>query len=486
MTTLTAAPDAAVIEAHGIDVIGEHERTSRPRHLFWPWFAGNVAVLNVAWGAYLLDYGIGFAQAAAATLLGAGLSFALVGIVSLAGQRGSAPTMVLSRAVFGRWGNVLPSVVSYLLLIGWETVLVSVGVLASGTIADLLGIGFGGVTQLVVFVVMVALVMGVGILGFTAVMQAQKWLGLLTTALTVVYIAATSDRVRFEVLIGQPSGPVAGVLGATVMVICGFGVGWTSVCADYSRYQPRDASRSHIVGWTTLGGSLPVVALIGYGLLLCGSDPALAEQLSSDPIGALATALPTWLLIPFWLVAMTGFVSGAILDLYSSGLALLTLGLPVQRWTAAAIDGVVMLLGTVYVVWIAADFLGPFEAFLIILGVPLAAWTGIFGADLIFRGRRGYDELDLDDVRSTGAVRWAPVLVMAATTVLGLGLVTSSLPWLAWSGFLLEPLGLGGRQGPWASSNIGVLVALVLSFVVSLPLTRHAHRRPSARAGWAA
>ena len=46
----------------------------------------------------------------------------------------------------------------------------------------------------------------------------------------------------------------------------------------------------------------------------------------------LTTILPTWYLVPFALVAVVGLVAGAILDIYSSGLALLTLGLRVQRW----------------------------------------------------------------------------------------------------------------------------------------------------------
>ncbi|MGE5287041.1 MAG: cytosine permease [Micromonosporaceae bacterium] len=38
-------------------------------------------------------------------------------------ERGSAPTMAASRAAFGVRGNALPAGVSYLLLVGWETVL---------------------------------------------------------------------------------------------------------------------------------------------------------------------------------------------------------------------------------------------------------------------------------------------------------------------------------------------------------------------------
>jgi hypothetical protein len=44
--------------------------------------------------------------------------------------------------------------------------------------------------------------------------------------------------------------------------------------------------------------------------------------------------------------------------------------------------------------------------------------------------------------------------------------------WLDWQGYLLEPFGLGGREGDWAYANLGVLLALALGFVVTLVGTR--------------
>ena len=65
-----------------------------------------------------------------------------------------------------------------------------------------------------------------------------------------------------------------------------------------------------------------------------------------------------------------------------------------------------LTLGTFYVVFVAEDFVGPFQSFLITLGVPLAAWAGIMIADLALR-KRDYDEEALFDppaatARSTG------------------------------------------------------------------------------------
>ena len=51
--------------------------------------------------------------------------------------------MVLSRAAFGVRGNRLPSALSWLLTVGWETVLVILATLATATVFNELGWGGG-------------------------------------------------------------------------------------------------------------------------------------------------------------------------------------------------------------------------------------------------------------------------------------------------------------------------------------------------------
>lgn len=47
----------AGIERNGINVIAESERKGRPADLFWPWFAANISVLGVSYGAFVLASG---------------------------------------------------------------------------------------------------------------------------------------------------------------------------------------------------------------------------------------------------------------------------------------------------------------------------------------------------------------------------------------------------------------------------------------------
>jgi purine-cytosine permease-like protein len=459
---------AFAVEANGLNVIDDADRKGRPRQLFWPWFGANVSVLGLSYGAFALGFGISFWQAVIAGVLGVTFSFLLCGLIALAGKRGSAPTLVLSRAAFGVRGNKLPSLVSWMLTVGWETVLTILATLATATVFERLGWGGGDLTKVIALVVVGTLIVVCGVLGFDLIMRAQTVITIVTGVLTVVYIALVADQVSWSTVTSLPAGSSQDVIGALVFLMTGFGLGWVNAAADYSRYLPRSASSRGVVGWTTFGSTIAPVVLLVFGLLLAGSSQDLSTAIASDPIGALAEALPTWFLVPFVIVAVLGLVGGAVLDIYSSGLALLSVGLPAPRYVAAFIDGLVMIAGTVYVVFFSSDtFLSQFQGFLITLGVPVASWCGIMLADIATR-RRDYADADLFDRRGRyGDIQWLPIATMVIATAIGWGLVTNSLAgWLTWQGYLLDPLGLGGKEGSWAFANLGVLFALVVSFLV--------------------
>jgi purine-cytosine permease-like protein len=465
------------IETNGINVITDAERKGHPRDLFWPWFAANISVLGLSYGAFLLAFGISFWQAVVVGVAGIIISFLLCGFIAIAGKRGSAPTMVLSRAAFGVRGNKLPTVISWLLTVGWETILMILAVLAIATVFGHLGWPSGTATKVIALIVVVGLTIFGGVMGFDLIMRMQTAITIITGVLTVVFIILVVGKIHWSAVSALPGGSAQALIGGLVFMMTGFGLGWVNVAADYSRYLPRRSSSAGVAGWTTFGGAVAPIVLLIFGLLLAGSSKALSTSIANDPIGALAVLLPTWFLIPFVIVAVLGLIGGAVLDIYSSGLALLSLGLRVPRYVAALIDGTVMTLGTIYVVFYAHNFFGQFEGFLITLGVPIAAWCGVMLADIALR-RRDYAEAELYNPSGRyGDIRWFPVGVVIISTVIGWGLVTNGLAsWLTWQGYLLGPFGLGGKSGAWAFANLGVLVALVVGFVAQWIYGRSAVR----------
>ena len=465
------------IETNGINVITDAERKGHPRDLFWPWFAANISVLGLSYGAFLLAFGISFWQAVVVGVAGIIISFLLCGFIAIAGKRGSAPTMVLSRAAFGVRGNKLPTAISWLLTVGWETILMILATLAIATVFGHLGWPSGTATKVIAMIVVVGLTIFGGVMGFDLIMRMQTAITIITGVLTVMFIILVAGKIHWSAVSALPGGSAQALIGGLVFMMTGFGLGWVNVAADYSRYLPRRSSSTGVAGWTTFGGAVAPIVLITFGLLLAGSSKALSTSIANDPIGALTVLLPTWFLIPFAIVAVLGLIGGAVLDIYSSGLALLSLGLRVPRYVAALIDGTVMTLGTIYVVFISGNFFGQFEGFLITLGVPIAAWCGVMLADIALR-RRDYAEAELYNPSGRyGDIRWFPVGVVIISTVIGWGLVTNGLAsWLTWQGYLLGPFGLGGKSGAWAFANLGVLVALVVGFVAQWIYGRSAVR----------
>jgi purine-cytosine permease-like protein len=379
--------------------------------------------------------------------------------------------MTLSRAAFGVKGNLLPGFLSYFVVVGWETVLVSLATLATGTVLDRATSIDRNVSLAIGFLIAASLTIFGGVLGHSVIMKLQRLITGVTVIATLTYIVLTLDEINWDSVFAIKAGSGAGLIGAIIFAITGIGLGWVNCAADYSRYLPRSVSSKSVFSWTVLGASIVPIALVIYGSALSGSSKELSDAIAMDPIGALTQLLPNWFLVPFALFAILGLVGGAILNLYSSGLTLISIGVKVKRPIAAGIDGTIMLFGTIYIVWFANDFFAPFQGFLITLGVPVAVWSAIFVADVVLR-QRDYVETDLfSETGRYGRVNPIAIGLVAIGSIVGWGFVTNTFAgWLSWQGYFMDAI--GGKEGQWAYANVGVIFALLIGFFGYLLLGR--------------
>ena len=269
MSAETVAPEAQPesdkvwsIETHGIDPIPESDRHGRPFDMFWIWCAANISILGIAYGTYLVSfYSLDFAQSVMAGIVGTILSFLLVGWISLAGMLGSAPTLVLSRAAFGYYGNAIVNAISYVSLVGWETVLVALATFAAEAVLDRLGVPTGKPTLAVCFVLIAAATIAIGLLGHATILKIATWFTWAFAALTVVFVLLEWSHLDWTKVSHLPSGSAINFLGGMSVIMAGLGIGWVNAAADYSRYLPRAASNRAVVGWTTFGASIaPIIS----------------------------------------------------------------------------------------------------------------------------------------------------------------------------------------------------------------------------------
>ena len=233
---------ALAVEEQGIDTISEDERKGTPASMFWPWFAANISMFAMSYGAWALGFGISFWQATIMTIIGVVVSFLLVGIISIAGKRGNAPTMVITRATFGVEGAKVPAALSWIATLGWEISLTTTAVLALSSTITKLGWGSGAAPKLITAIVVVGLVVVAGIFGYDLIMRCQQVITIVTGAITVGFFILGWGRIDFAAIGRIPSGSLPAMLGCCFFVMTGFGLGWVNIAADYSRYLPRKAS----------------------------------------------------------------------------------------------------------------------------------------------------------------------------------------------------------------------------------------------------
>src|SRR5260221_1891183 len=227
-----AGSHALQIEMNGINVITDSQRKGRPRDLFWPWFAANVSVLGLSYGSFVLGFGISFWQALGVGWAGIIISFLRCGSVAIAGKRGSTPTMVLSRAPCGVRGNKLQTVISWLLTVGWETVLMILATLAIATVFAHLGWGGGTATKVIAMIVVVALTIFGGVMGFDLIMRMQTVITIVTGVLTVMFIVLVAGKIHWSTVSALTGGSAQSLIGWLSVLMDRVLVGLGKLAAD--------------------------------------------------------------------------------------------------------------------------------------------------------------------------------------------------------------------------------------------------------------
>jgi cytosine/uracil/thiamine/allantoin permease len=102
--------------------------------------------------------------------------------------------------------------------------------------------------------------------------------------------------------------------------------------------------------------------------------------------------------------------------------------------------------------------------------VPIAVWSAIFVTDVLLR--KSYSETDLYSHNGRyGGWNVQSISIMAIGTFVGWGFVTNTFAsWLSWQGYFLNVV--GGKEGSWAYTNLGVFFALLIGFVGYFLLAR--------------
>ncbi|WP_309713290.1 cytosine permease [Pseudolysinimonas sp.] len=470
---------ALLVETAGPEPTALDLRAGRAARLFWLWFAANSSVVSLSLGAVLFGFGMSLRQTLVAILIGVALSFLPLGLVTLAGKWSGQPTMIVSRATFGIVGNGLPAVLAVVSRVFWGGALL--WMLATGVARVLVdaGLDAGLGEQVWTFVGLGAgfvLAFVVAIFGYGLIARVQLILSILTALLVVGVVALTFPRLDLAAAQGVDDGPWTLLVTGVVLVFSFVGLAWVHSSADVARYQRPDSDGGATMLWATFGATLPAFILVAWGALLAASDPLIADGLATNPVYTIAALLPLWYPAPLIAALSLGLLSGVVLTIYSGGFALQSLGVRARRSVTTAIAGVLVLAAAAALLFLVGDARAVIVDAATTIAVPIAAWAGIFGAEIMIRRRTFHANSLLRRGGVYPAVRWVNLIGLVVISAIGFGLTSAVLPGLDWQGYLLPFLGLA-EGDPLLTSDLGVLVALVLGILLPLVTAVPAIRR---------
>jgi NCS1 family nucleobase:cation symporter-1 len=427
------------------------------------WGNLGVSLLVLVAGALLVP-ALGLWAALAATLLGAVVGNALLGLAAVPAAATGVPAMVLYRAPLGVRGSLLPTVCNVVQNLGWATFELFVIATAATAISQRV-FGVGG--RPVWVLAFGAVATGMAVAGPLAVLRRwlqrfAVWAVLASTAYLTWYALARFDLGALAARPGQ--GGLSFWAGVDLAVA--LPISWVPLVADYARFG-RSAGATF---WGTgVGYLLAQVWFFALGILFLlgiGQGDVIAAVLAV-PVGLLALA-----------VLVVDEIDEVFANLYSAAVSLKNAGprLPGRR-VVLAFGAVATLLA------VLVDDLARYENFLFLLGALFVPLFGVLAADWFVLARRRYDVAAM--YRADGpyrGVRWRAVLVWLLGFLvynwINPGTVTAwvSLVEGLFADLLNLPFPLSARL-PWLGASVS---AFLVAFLAMLAVGRLSRRETAA------
>ena len=470
--------EPSAVEEVKLESLPKVNRRSKAFSQFWAWLglSGSILPLGLAW--YVNSTGLAFTQAVLAIFLGTLASAIVISVGALAGKRSGLPTLMLSRAPFGVFGNAAPAAVLTLVRILWSCAIVAVLLSFGIEVFNVASISnYAATNNLTLFGVLAAVVCGaitLAIFGGRVLFRAQQVAGILGTAALVTLIAVTAGAVSVDELLAQPTSSWLNTFGVAVLTFSVFGLAWTSAGADFARKLSTTARGASVVGWGALALAVIPTVVASYGLVLLGSAPTAKTDGLTSPGFYSVTLLQQFsgLLTPWlgYLLAGSGVISAVVIlamSLYSSNLSLHSIGAKLQPALAQPLLGLVAVAAAFVGSWYLSDIWSLLHGYVLIAAVPVAAWSGIFVTDVLIR-RIAYHEISLS--RGYGfykSVNWVNLSGWVIATALGFGLIYSDQSGFGWTGYVADAT---VNQEFWSTTNFGIIIAFAFGSLLPVVL----------------
>src|SRR5215469_6378651 len=196
-------------DLHRIEPIPEADKDSTGIQQMWIWAGANIAPINWALGALGIVLKLGLWETIAVVVLGNIVGCAIFAAFTVMGHKTGVNQMVLSRSAFGRRGAYLPSLLMFLMTLGWIGVNTYFPVKIAVAILGQFGVGDTWLSNLVVCTVVMVLQVLIGLYGFYAIRTFEKYTVPITAAIMVVMSILAWSRpgvVNWDLATSLPPG----------------------------------------------------------------------------------------------------------------------------------------------------------------------------------------------------------------------------------------------------------------------------------------
>jgi NCS1 nucleoside transporter family len=447
-------------DIHSIEPIPDSDRDSTGPQQMWIWAGANIAPVNWALGALGIILKLGLWETIAVVVIGNIFGCAIFAAFTVMGHKTGVNQMVLSRSAFGRRGAYLPSLLMFLMTLGWIGVNTYFPVKISMAILGQFGVPDSLLMTFIVITIVMVIQVVIGIYGFYAIRTFEKYTVPVTVAImALMSVLAWSQPgvVNWNLTSSLPPGAHFAMLTLLMSAIgVGWGISWVTWASDYSRFVPRSESSTSVFWYSYIGMFVPSVWLAILGATIASvtldTDPA---KMVSAVFGGVASILVL-------LMVLHGPIATNILNVYSAALAALSMGVRLSRTALALIAGIVGYVVTIYFIF-APSFAKAFDNWMISLLLWMSPWAGVVLADFFIKrkGQINVPELYASPESSAyGDINWGGIIAFLAGLVAGWSVQDGLVP------ALQGPISglLGGADFSWL---FGIVVAGVVYLAFS-------------------
>jgi nucleobase:cation symporter-1, NCS1 family len=422
------------------------------------WWGVGVPLAAVIAGAYLSSKGMGILESVVVLGSLALVVGIMVGVMAQQGFRRGYSTQDLLGGTFGRAGAIAPALVlavvqlvAVTFLLWWAAELLVTIVSAAGLWPYEAWIAYAGAWALLIGLTAVLTLVG------PRVLQGALFVGSGAAVLGLGLVLIQGLPAFSPSLEWSWSAPWMTVVSAGSLMLALSTLVVVFVAADLATLRSGSTSRwGGVVAALVL--VIPCAVLAGVSSWLAQGSADISLGLLTDPVGTLTDGAPAFYPTFAIIAAVIPVASVAALLTRSLGLSGMTLRVP---GSSRAHAGVVIVLLAV-----AATLVQIFALRLSDYLVDLGLTLGVFGAALAAILAKEWALLGRHKPADTPPLRILPLLALVFPVALGLGLLESSVPWLAWQGYLFPALEMAGVIN-LAPAAPGVLVAFVLAGVIS-------------------